>query len=83
MHTGRSRVVPASSAACSASLPSARASLAKLSTRMLLAVATPMVMIAPINAGTLKVVCVKKSNHTMPAKAPGRAMMMMKGSDQD
>ena len=40
---------------------------------MLLAVATPMHMMAPINDGTFNVVCVTNSIHRMPASAPGRA----------
>ena len=52
-------------------------------TRMLFAVATPMHMIAPISAGTLSVVPVRKSIQQMPASAPGSAMMMMNGSLQD
>ena len=56
MSTGRKRVNPASIAAVAASAPSASRSRAKLTTRMLLAVATPMHMIAPVNAGTDKVV---------------------------
>ena len=47
---------------------------------MLFAVATPMLMIAPIIDGTLKVVWVSNSNHTMPTNAPGSAVMMMNGS---
>ena len=35
---------------------------------MLLAVATPTHISAPISAGTLSVVCVKKSMRTIPAK---------------
>ena len=50
---------------------------------MLLAVATPMLMIAPIRAGTLSGVSVRKSIQTIPASAPGSAMMMMKGSSHD
>ena len=50
---------------------------------MLLAVATPMHMIAPISAGTLSVVCVRNRNSTMPASAAGSAVMMMNGSSQD
>ena len=57
--------------------------MAKATTRMLLAVATPMHMIAPIRAGTLSVVPVRKRNTTMPASAAGSAVMMMKGSSQD
>ena len=50
---------------------------------MLFAVATPMHMMAPISAGTLRVVCVKKRNSTIPASAAGSAVMMMNGSTQD
>ena len=44
--------------------------------------ATPMVMMAPISEGTLKVVCVTKSIQRMPQKAPGIAIRMMSGSSQ-
>ena len=44
---------------------------------MLLAVATPMVMIAPVSAGTLSVVPVMNSIQAMPASAAGNAAMMM------
>ena len=50
---------------------------------MLLAVATPMLMIAPMREGTLIVVWVKNSAQTMPDRAPGKAVMMIKGSNQD
>ncbi len=53
--TGRKRVKPASSAALTESLPSIIFSVAKLTTRMLFEVATPMHMMAPMSAGTLKV----------------------------
>ena len=56
MSTGRKRVNPDSIAASSAFPCSASRSLANDTTRMLLAVATPMHMIEPINAGTLSVV---------------------------
>ena len=48
-------------------------SRAKLTTRMELAVATPMHMMAPVRAGTLRRVPVRKRNQTMPASAAGRA----------
>ncbi len=86
MHTGRSRVVPAISAACFASLlpsPSPRESLAKVTTRMLFAVAIPIVISAPISDGTLNVVWVRNNIHTIPAKAPGSAMRMMNGMVHD
>ncbi len=82
MMTGRKRVVPASMAARSALPCSSRRILAKETTRMLLAVATPMHMMAPISAGTDNVVWVKKRNSTMPASAAGSAVMMMNGSTQ-
>ena len=44
-------------------------SLAKATTRMLFAVATPMHMMAPISAGTLSVVRVTNRNSTIPASA--------------
>ena len=50
---------------------------------MLLAVATPIHMIAPIKEGTFKVVRVNRSTQQMPASAPGNAVMIMKGSSQD
>ncbi len=81
--TGRNRVTPASSAALAASSPFASPSRAKLTTRMLFAVAMPMHMIAPVRAGTESGVPVMKSIHTMPASAPGNAVMMMNGSVQD
>ena len=83
MITGRKRVYPDSSAASSAVLPSSSLSLEKLTTRMLFAVATPMHMIAPVRAGTLSVVLVMNRNQTIPAKAAGSAVKMMKGSSQD
>ena len=46
---------------------------------MLFAVATPMHMIEPISEGTLKVVWVTNSIHTIPANAPGSAIRMMNG----
>ncbi len=81
--TGRNRVNPASRAAWSAVCPRASSSFAKLTTRMLFAVATPMHMMAPVSAGTLMVVCVANSSHTIPASAAGSAEMMMNGSSQD
>ena len=50
---------------------------------MLLAVATPMHMIAPVRAGTDRVVRVMNSIHTTPASAVGNAVMMTKGSSHD
>ena len=50
---------------------------------MLLAVATPIVMIAPVSAGTDSVVPVMKSIQAMPASAAGSAAMMMTASIHD
>ena len=54
--TGRRRVNPACSAASMAVSPAFMRSRAKLITNTLLAVATPMHMMAPVRAGTLTVV---------------------------
>ncbi len=50
---------------------------------MLLAVATPMHMTMPVSDGTFRVVWVTSSIHRMPARAPGSAVMIIKGSSQD
>jgi len=42
-----------------------------------------MHMMAPVRAGTLRRVPVRKRNQTMPAKAAGSAAMMRNGSSQD
>ena len=57
--SGISRITLAERAAERASMPSNCWSLAKTTSRILLAVATPMHMIDPISDGTLKVVCVR------------------------
>ena len=59
--TGRNLVVAASTAATAALAPSASRSRAKLTTRIELAVATPMHMMAPVSAGTESVVWVANS----------------------
>src|SRR6202043_3025187 len=83
MMMGRRRVEPAETAASKAVRPRSLCScLAKVTSRMEFAVATPIDMIAPIRLGTLKVVCVRNSAQTMPQNAPGRAQMMMNGSSQ-
>src|SRR6266516_1809030 len=83
--TGRNRVKPAESAASREffGLSPQRSSLAKLTTKMLFAVATPMAIIAPMSDGTLSVVPVMKSIQMMPHNAPGGAMMMTNGSVHD
>src|SRR3989442_1398133 len=83
IRTGRNRVKPASTAAVVASPCSPSRPLAKDPRRMLFAVATPMLMMAPIRAGTLSVVSVRNRQMTIPARAAGSAVMMMKGSKQD
>ena len=75
--------MPASRAASKGDRPSARFSLAKVTSRMLFAVATPTVIIAPISAGTLSLVPVRKSIQAIPAMAPGSAVRMMSGSSHD
>ena len=73
MQTGRKRVAPASTAASEGVAgDAARRSLAKETTRMELAVATPMHMMAPMSAGTESVVWVRKRKSTMPAMAAGK-----------
>ena len=81
--TGRMRVEPASSAAATAPIPASCLSLANDTSRMLLAVATPMVMMAPVSAGTLSVVPVRNSIQAMPASAEGSAATMMAASIHD
>ena len=81
--TGLKRTKPASKAAARGSPHSSRRSRAKVITNTLLAVATPMHMMAPVSAGTDSVVRVANSIQTMPAKALGKALMITKGSRQD
>ena len=64
-------------------IPCSSLSRAKLTRRTLFAVAIPMHMIAPVRAGMERVVPVTNSIQTMPASAPGRAVMMMNGSSHD
>ena len=52
-------------------------------TRMEFDVATHMVMMEPVRAGTLICVPVTNNIHTMPHNAAGSAAMIMKGSSQD
>jgi len=72
--TGRTRVYPAETAACSAGIPSSICSRAKLTIKIELAVATPMHMMAPVSAGTERVVWVANSIQTMPANAAGKGV---------
>ncbi len=81
--TGRRRVAPASSAACIGAMPSCRRSRANEISRIELAVATPIVMMAPVSDGTDSVVPVTNSIHAMPASAAGRAVTMISGSIHD
>src|SRR5205807_9314907 len=62
--TGRNRVAPADRAALRPSCPSRRWSLANVTIRMLLDVATPMHMMAPIRAGT------RSEEHTSELQSP-------------
>jgi hypothetical protein len=78
--TGRSRVVPAGSAARNALMPASRCSRAKVTSRMEFAKATPTAMMAPISNGTLNVVLVANSGRMMPLSAPGSARMTASGS---
>jgi hypothetical protein len=81
--TGRRRAYPADSIASRASGTAARSSFANVTSKMLLAVATPIDMIDPMSDGTLSVVRVTNSVHRIPAIAPGSAVRMMNGSSQD
>ena len=81
--TGRKRTKPASIAAAVASPCSSKRSRAKLITNTLFAVATPIHMIAPVNAGTDNGVKVANNIHTMPANAAGSAVIITNGSLQD
>ncbi len=83
MITGRSRVNPALTAAWTEFFPSRIWAAAKVTSRMLFEVATPMHMMVPISDGTFNVVPVKNSIQAIPLSAPGKAVMMMKGSTQD
>src|SRR5580704_4140424 len=83
INTGRKRVNPAATAACTAGIPSSSCSRAKLTIKIELAVATPMHITAPVSDGTLSVVRVSRRNQQIPARAPGNAAIMMKGSSQD
>ena len=65
MMTGRSRVTPAEIAASSADFPSFRSSSANVMSSTLFDVATPIAMIVPMSDGTLNVVCVTNSIHTL------------------
>ena len=56
--------------------------LAKLTTRMLFAVVSPMHMSVPMSAGTLMWVWVRNSIHITPPRANGTAISTMSGSIQ-
>src|ERR1700735_1912026 len=81
--TGRMGVYPAAMAARTASPCAAISPRANDTTKIELAVAVPIHMIAPVNAGTDNVVSVKKSAQMIPVNAPGNAVMMMKRESQD
>ena len=82
MITGRSRPAPACQAAARGSRPLRKLFRANVTTSTEFDVATPRLMMAPISAGTLSVVCASHSPQTTPAAAPGSAVMMMNGSIQ-
>jgi hypothetical protein len=82
MITGRRRPAPASQAAFSGVIPASRLLRAKVTMSTELAVATPRHMIAPIMAGTLKVVAERNRPQATPASAPISAVRMMNGSSQ-
>ena len=83
IRTGLNLVKPASKEALTEFLEYKIRSRAKLTTKILFAVATPMHMMAPVRAGTDQVVWVAKSIQIIPAKAAGRALTITKGSLQD
>ena len=56
--------------------------LAKVTTRMLLAVVRPMHINVPISAGTLRCVPVRYSIHMTPPSANGTAISTISGSIQ-
>ena len=82
--TGRNRTKPALSADSDASpTVTSSCSRAKVITRIEFEVATPMHMMAPVSAGTLRRVWVRNRNQTMPEMAAGSAHTMMNGSSHD
>ncbi len=83
INTGRKRTNPASNAAATGSPRASNRSRANVMISTLLAVATPMHMMAPVSAGTDNVVPVANSIQTMPAMAAGSAVTITKGSLQD
>src|SRR5260370_11633028 len=64
-------------------LPIMNSSGENVTTKMLCEGATPTHMMAPLSAGTLRVVWVINKNQEIPARAAGNAEIMMKGSSQD
>ncbi len=54
--------------------------MANDTTIMLLAVAIPIHIMAPMSEGTLNVVWVTNSIHSIPEIAPGNAVIMINGS---
>jgi len=81
--TGLNRVEAASRAAINGGTPSPRRVRAKETTRMLLAVTTPIDMMLPVKAGMLSVVPVRNNVQAMPASAAGKALTIINGSSQD
>lgn len=82
INTGRKRVVAASNAAATGDMPCCKQVRANETSKILFAVATPMVMMVPVSAGTLRVVPVINNIHAIPASAAGKALIIIKGSSQ-
>ena len=72
MRIGRNRPRAPATAAAAGSAPSLRLRSAKVTSRMALATATPIAMIAPMNDWMLSVVPVSQSATTTPATTAGR-----------
>ena len=83
MSTVETRVTPASMLASRALPCSASRSLANDTTRILFAVATPMHMIAPINAGTLRVSMSEKEQNDNAGERSGQSRDDDEGVSQD
>ena len=76
------RVRPAEIAASNAVMPASCCSRAKVTSRIELADATPIAMIAPISDGTLSVVLVTYSMVMIPQNVAGNARITTNGSPQ-
>ena len=83
MRMGRSRPCAPSTAASAASAPPRRLRSAKVTSKMALATATPMAMIAPMNDWMLSVVPVRSRNTATPATTAGSAATATTASRTD